>query len=499
METARACFVFLLLSLPALPGRTEPSDEAPAGAIRGKFLRHAPTRPVKVNLHRGDGGFLRHLSPSPDGGFAAEGLHLGEYFLVTAPDRRLPVQWITPDLKLTEAKPVAELPPLDYLASVPVSPKRGQSYRRAVLTKDRPIIFRWSPYPGRVGYEVKLHALQGENAWESGRVRGTNWRFHGGRSFRRARLQKVYAWTLHIYPEHGLWQGHSRQQMLYKGGAGRLWRSDGEHVYLQVPRWYREHAKEFQALKALELAYQFHEDLTGRRPFGGRPAGVLFDSAIEFSHSGNPAHIGASYWRYDRPPWFTIFHEMGHDFETGCSPSLSEAICHQRSGVPFYNTFVEAFATLAAFHAAERMEEMALRGLDPSTVESVRRNVGERAAQCRLAWESHLAAGLDFDQLNPDSADGMLLELCDEFGWEAFRRFFRLFGPSDEVLEMCCQADTHPKRMSLVLSALSVAASQDLLDRFLKWGFPVDSSEYEIFREKWQEITKTHPSVPLSR
>jgi len=340
---------------------------------------------------------------------------------------------------------------------------------------------------------VKLRALQGETVWESGPVRRTNWRFHGGRSFRRAKLQKVYAWTLHVYPEHRLWQGHSRQQMLYKGGEGRPWRSDGGQVYLHVPRWYRKYAKEFQVLKALELTYKFHEELTGSRPFGGRQTGVLFDTGIEFAHSGNPAHIGANYWRYDQPPWFTIFHEMGHDFETGSSPSLSQAICHQRSGVPFYNAFVEAFATLAAFHAAERIEEMALRGLDPSTVESVRRNVGEREAECRLAWRNHLASGLDFGQLNPDSADGMLLELCDEFGWEAARRFFRLFGPNEEVLEMCREAKTHAERVSLVLAALSAAMCTDLSDRFHKWGFPVGPSEYETYLEKWQDFAGAHP------
>jgi hypothetical protein len=243
-------------------------------------------------------------------------------------------------------------------------------------------------------------------------------------------------------------------------------------------------------VRVLDLAYLFQEDLTGRRPFGGQRAGVLFDTGIEFSHSGNPVHIGANYWRHDRPPWFTIFHEMGHDFQTGSSPGLTAALCHQSSGVSFYHDFVEALATLGAFYVSARVQEQPAAELDPSTIESVRRDVAETEERCRLSWRQHLEQNTPFEELNPDGTDGMLLELCDEFGWGMFRTFFRLFNSGDEALELCRRADTHPKRMALVFAALSAAASRDLRERFAKWKIPLSFSDYELYLAEWQRIAK---------
>ncbi|MBI2194024.1 MAG: hypothetical protein HYU36_18780 [Planctomycetes bacterium] len=465
--------------------RGEPPQDPGSGRISGRMLRNGSPSPVQVNLHRAGGSFVQSVRASPTGAFDFNPQGFGRYFVITQPEPEMPLQWVSQVIQVSRETPHVALPDLDCFAAGPISPAADQDFHRDEVREDRPILFRWSHHPGPAQYEISVQGLENGRSWKSGRVRGRTWRFTGGRLTGRRPLLQGYRWQLHVYPEHGQWHGHSRERLFYRRGYGRSVRLEGEFMFLEIPRWYRRFAEAIGLLAALDASYRLQQAMVGTQPFSGRRWGVLFDPAIQFAHSGNPVHVGSNFWRHDRPPWDTILHEMGHDFQTGSSRALTAAIVHQQTGYAFYHNFVEGLATLAVFYIADHAGQDAGGGFTRKALESMDQVTGECEKRCRLAWQACRSRGRGLADMDPDATDGMLLVLRDEFGWEMFERFFRLFLAGRDAEALCHQARTHEERVALVLAALSVSASTDLSARFREWGFPLVTESYERFLAAW--------------
>ena len=92
--------------------------------------------------------------------------------------------------------------------------------------------------------------------------------------------------------------------------------------------------------------------------------------------------------------------------------------------------------------------------------------------------------GGNYEKINPDVIDGIFLELADEYGWEIYPKFYKVFSPEywdqyDDIEE--------GKGATFFVTALSAASGDDLRARFEKWDFPIDdkyfNNVYPILKE----------------
>jgi hypothetical protein len=265
---------------------------------------------------------------------------------------------------------------------------------------------------------------------------------------------------------------------------------DGTTLDQMMQRW--------DVLNATDVAYRAMYRLLRVLPyFGDRQglAAVHEDSVYRIcGGSGNPVGMGfdpvlpstciqctISYG----PAFGLMVHEMGHGF-VGSSDILFRSLCNL-PGSSINGAYGEGLASLLGMYSVSRIvygprhygvaQAMVDALLDPA------RGCGSLPSFHHEYVEGDLAAyvsnGSHYEDINPSVLDGILMVLAEEYGWEIYPRFFSAFLPPEEPLPLGFLPESESDRATLLVTALSVAAGEDLRPRFRdEWGFPIDDVLY---------------------
>jgi len=202
--------------------------------------------------------------------------------------------------------------------------------------------------------------------------------------------------------------------------------------------------------------------------------------------SGNPIRLG---WEFNkpahnscfiindpadrRPQWFVIFHEIGHDFTGSCN-AFNMFLWTPSPG---HNTaYSEGLASLAAMWAWQNITACP-GSLRQPTVADINAHFRGVTSGWRQALADYRAGGADYDNLDPDILDGILLDMYDRYGPRIWFDLFSTFLPSPEPLPYAM--DTKEKQATWFVAAMSASAGTDLRAAFrADYGFPIDDAAW---------------------
>lgn len=249
----------------------------------------------------------------------------------------------------------------------------------------------------------------------------------------------------------------------------------------------------------IDAAYGLEKELTGVKPVGGDTLRFVFHplydgAAIE----GDPIYLGPGMWGKS-PLWFVYFHEMGHNFCNAFArfrqlyplqPSVPPGT------MPANVLFYEGFASLPAMYVYDQIEHKpTLLETDSAVINNIRNDWHDVRARFAKAW-SEYKMHPSYVLLDPDIIDGMFLELTEKYGWEIFRKFYRLLRPAHQELPVFNvrlahdTPDLQRTRATLTVAALSAAAGVDLRRQFESWGFPIDGTLFGKARSTLVSVLK---------
>lgn len=278
----------------------------------------------------------------------------------------------------------------------------------------------------------------------------------------------------------------------------------GQYVSYFIPREWRSVSFEdvwhtYQVVEATDQAYLLQKELTGVTPFKG--AKQLFigepgksDQLVPCGISGNPIRLGLNVnepFPHNNcirdpsgyPHWDIILHEMGHNFTLG-----SVRFNQLYGGMIIYT---EGLATLARMYAEHIIaSEPDHFDLSSAALESILNYIEFNRNVYLDDLATYEERGSNFAEMNPNILDGIFIRLADEYGWQIFPRFFKIFQPQDERWHILDQADTEAKVHALTICALSVAARDDLRDMFRTWNFPIDNKFYQRVKPEIEDVIR---------
>lgn len=468
------------------------------GTIIGSIERRGKPFKHRMHLHYANGMFLGAQETGSNGNFAFTDLPMGEYFAILGAVEEVPFTWRTTKFSLDELNPVFSLGVIDPFKTKIIFPTDGASFSPENINENNPLIFRWTPFHdfdesgvSNVEYQVEIFRPNHEQRFVSQRIKDPVYCFDG-RFPDGTRLQaKPYQWRLRICPANSIWRSMSHARDLLPGNSGEIRKFEGKQISLEAPLWYKPTIEKFDLVNFLDIAYQIEYKLSGVSPFHGDEKGsIIYDPTITWAHSGFwvglPIHFGKGWFKEGEAPWFGFFHEMGHDFQTGAIRKFSDLIVHQETGIPIYSGFVEGFASIAHFYAGYILKKSGShQGINEKAYHSMMEDVNSRRITYTDALKHYEKNGAVFNHINPDMVDGMLIQICDKFGWDNLPVFFRYFHDDGPVSgQIVKQADNTEKRVTVIIAALSSAMGSDLRSQFRQWNFPIDSQYYE-------KVTKT--------
>jgi hypothetical protein len=255
--------------------------------------------------------------------------------------------------------------------------------------------------------------------------------------------------------------------------------------------------QQWDVLSGTDAAYRIIYHLTRLLAcYGARKdlAAIHEDDVFRIcSVSGNPVSMGfdvrvptSCIQHGTLGPHFGIMaHEMAHGFLGGGSP----IICRAFFAVPatsLNSEYAEGFATLVKMCAMQRIvygprhcgasQALADALLDPLLYASL---AMDRIGFVENSLPAYVADGSHYENITSPVLDGIFMVLADQYGWEIYPRFFSAFLPTDTPLPFGFLPQTETDRASLLVTALSAAAGEDLRPRFRdEWGFPIDDVLY---------------------
>ena len=248
--------------------------------------------------------------------------------------------------------------------------------------------------------------------------------------------------------------------------------------------------RSFQVVEATDLAYEIERTFIGTTTFGGNRQYLVLDVANDGTEpcglSGNPVRLGwvlgqpehnSCYIVNDpsrrAPQWFVMWHEIGHNF-TLHSAGFGDFV---NAYGPKVGTYVEGLASLGAMASWKVMESCT-----PGISNFARNDIVAHLGGYGQVFRSHLATyqgqGADYDNIDANILDGILLDLHDDFGTKAWFDFFSCFLPQTDALP--CSIATREEQATFFVAAFSASAGQDLRARFAdRYGFPIDNNAWD--------------------
>ncbi len=286
----------------------------------------------------------------------------------------------------------------------------------------------------------------------------------------------------------------------------------GEHIEFIYPTTFQEKLDNFEVLKAIDSGIQIEKLLCGTEFHGIQV--VQFNPWIEgVAYSGNPVSIGS--WMWEDPPWFIVFHELGHNFTMSAErfnilyPALGYDTPMDGDNWNFGTSFAEAWASMVGFYSMHELfteREKYQLGIDCAG--SLKQNFNDMKNSFTGQLEGY-EENPNFHILNPDLLDGMFMSLGEEYGYDIFPYFFKMLQPPDEPWDILNEIKNNvtsdynyakTASMTVTCCAFSVAAGVDLRNQFVtKWDFPIDDLIYtQIKPEIEAMMTGVHENLALT-
>lgn len=249
---------------------------------------------------------------------------------------------------------------------------------------------------------------------------------------------------------------------------------------------------QYQMVEATDLAWLAGEQAMGINPNHSATDWLVLDVASNpatsvCGASGNPMRFGwtTGYeannscfiindpgWR--RPHWFVIWHELGHNFTTSCNAfNMFLWTASQEHNT----TYSEGLASLSAMYAWRRALEYST-SLGPLALGDIDNTFCDTWGGFQSALADYRAGGRDYDTINPDILDGILMELWSSYGMKCWYDLFSTFLPVEAPIPVAI--DTPEKQATWFVAAMSASTGQDLRDMFVtEYGFPIDASAWD--------------------
>lgn len=267
----------------------------------------------------------------------------------------------------------------------------------------------------------------------------------------------------------------------------------GEYVTFYIAQQigdynYKKIFAEYEVVRITDIAYRLESELTGIRPSNGDIQYLVNDpghddGTVPCGRAGNPIRLGTNVDSgtscLDAPHWGVFFHEMGHNF-TLASRRFADFVKNDKKG-----DYAEGLATLVNLYVIHNLID------NPSSYnlsDLIRNTLQKESGEVFLeALNRYVEAGSEYSTITPDILDGILLRLKEEYGFDFIYRFFSVFLPATEPLEIALNTDTDIA--TYFVAVCSAASKNDLRERFGNtWGFPVD----DIF------FAKNYPAVQIA-
>ena len=245
---------------------------------------------------------------------------------------------------------------------------------------------------------------------------------------------------------------------------------------------------DYEVLGFTDAAYGIMTELAGPRLSPGKlNYAVVMRPGGGGAHSGNPIVLQVSLanpndncFQYSggkfsgAPMFWAILHETGHVF-TLPNQQFSEFV---RGPSPSSIAWREGFATMCYLYTARQMLIAPEKHhLSARTMEVVKADFESGSANFLNKGQNWIRQGRNMEKINPDIADGLLLELTSQYGWQWLPKFFGTFRPREPLP---CKIEGVGPQCTLLAAACSIACENDLRPWFRqRCGFQIDDSFYQ--------------------
>lgn len=247
-----------------------------------------------------------------------------------------------------------------------------------------------------------------------------------------------------------------------------------------------------EVVEATDLAWQAEEQALGFNPNHSGTEWFVLDVADDpqtsvCGASGNPVRLGwtTGYsehnscfiindpaWR--RPQWFVLWHELGHNFTTSCNAFNMYLWTPSET---HNSTYSEGLASLAALYVWRSALEYA-NDLGAPALADIDNNFCDNWGAFQAALADYRAGGRDYDTINADVLDGILMELWASYGLKCWYDLFSTFQPVEAPIPVAI--DTVEKQATWFVAAMCASTGQDLRDLFTnEYGFPLDEAAWD--------------------
>jgi len=282
----------------------------------------------------------------------------------------------------------------------------------------------------------------------------------------------------------------------------------GENIVFEIAKKvrglnYEKIFKDYEGVRVTDIAYQLEKEATSIEPNNGgiqymaNEVGYDHESLVACGISGNPCILGsnldyAGNCLIDEgdlsPCWFVIFHELGHNF-TFTSQRFSDFIDSHSDA-----DYSEGLATLAGFYAIQKLlTKASTYSLSDKIVTSLSGYFGAYLHDLDV----YVAAGADYKTLDANILDGIMVRLEEDYGLSFWYRFFSVFLPARDSLEVDLKTDAEVA--TYFVAACSAAARTDLRSRFRdEWGFPIINNFYNrVYPDVQKAVAQRDPRARI--
>lgn len=249
---------------------------------------------------------------------------------------------------------------------------------------------------------------------------------------------------------------------------------------------------DYEVVAATDLAWLAQEQALGFNPNHCGTEWFVLDVAGDpqtsvCGASGNPVRLGwtTGYSEHNscyiindparrRPQWFVLWHELGHNFTTSCNAFnmflWTPSETHN-------STYSEGLASLAALYTWRRLLDYPT-SLGPLALGDIDNNFCDSWGVYQEALANYRAGGRDYDTIDADVLDGILMEMWAGYGIKCWYDLFSTFQPVEAPIPV--PIDTVEKQATWFVAAMCASTGQDLRDLFAEeYGFPLDLSAWD--------------------